>query len=80
MHSGPAEYARGVKATGSVETPIGALGVEASAAGIRRVRLPGDGELEPRGGWEAETHVAAGAAQIAEYVRGERETFDLELD
>ena len=67
-------------ASASVETAIGVVGIEATSVGIRRMRLPGDGELEARGSGVAEEHVAAGAEQVAEYVCGERETFDLELD
>lgn len=69
-----------VDAAASIESPLGAIGVEASEAGIRRVRLPGTGELEPRGAGVAEKHVTAAARQIAEFVRGERESFDLDLD
>ncbi len=64
----------------SVDSSLGAIGVEASEVGVARVRLPGGGELEPRGRGVAEAHLAAAALQIAEYARGERESFDLELD
>jgi methylated-DNA-[protein]-cysteine S-methyltransferase len=69
-----------VDAAVSVESPLGAIGVEASESGVRRVRLPGNGELEPRGGGAAELHVTAAAQQLAEYARGERESFELDLD
>jgi len=61
-----------------VDTPIGRLGVEATAVGVSRVRLPGDrvdqcvGDVTPLG--------RSAAAQLAEYARGEREEFDLPLD
>jgi methylated-DNA-[protein]-cysteine S-methyltransferase len=64
----------------SVETPLGTLGIEATETGVRRVRLPENGELEPRGGGPAEAHAASAAAQLEEYARGERESFDLPLD
>ena len=67
-------------ATTTVETPIGVLGVEATDAGVRRVRLPGAGELDPQGGGVAAASASAAAAQLAEYARGEREGFELELD
>jgi methylated-DNA-[protein]-cysteine S-methyltransferase len=64
----------------SVETSIGVLGVEATDAGIRRIRLPGDGELERRGAGPAAASASDAATQLAEYARGEREAFDLVLD
>ena len=69
-----------MKATGTVETSIGELGVEASEAGLRRVRLPGSGALDASGSGAAQARVAAAAEQIAEYARGEREMFEVELD
>ena len=36
-------------ATRAVETPIGTLGIDASEAGLRRVRLPGEHEAESGG-------------------------------
>ena len=69
-----------MNASASVESAWGSIGVEASDTGVRRVRLPGNGELEPRGSGAAEARVTVAAEQIAEYVRGEREAFDLELD
>lgn len=67
-------------ASASVDTPIGIVGVEASDAGVRRVRLPGGGELEPRGGGAAAESAAVAAAQLVEFARGEREEFDVPLD
>ena len=69
-----------MNATGTVETSIGELGVEASEAGLRRVRLPGGGALDASGSGTAQARVAAAAEQIAEYARGEREVFEVELD
>jgi methylated-DNA-[protein]-cysteine S-methyltransferase len=65
-----------------VETPIGTIGVEATDAGLRRVRLPGD-RLPTRrvaDDERAEANVAAAAEQLAKYASGERERFELELD
>ena len=65
-----------------VETPLGTLGVEATDVGLRRVHLPdarartGD---SPGIGSAATTAVDAGA-QLSEYARGERETFEVVLD
>lgn len=66
----------------TAEGPIGEVGVEASVHGLRRVRLPGErsrtGDLPGTGASAA--HAAAAAAQIAEYLGGEREAFDVVLD
>ena len=67
-------------ASTSVATPIGLLGVEATEDGIRRVRLPGDGELEHSGGGAAAESAASAAAQLEQYARGERVEFELILD
>lgn len=64
----------------SIETPIGVLGVEASKVGVRRVRLPVSGEREATGSEAAASNAAVAAAQLEEYARGERESFDLILD
>jgi methylated-DNA-[protein]-cysteine S-methyltransferase len=63
-----------------IETPIGAVGIEASEVGVRRVRLPGDAHPAPAAVASGDGVVAAAAAQIREYASGERETFDLPLD
>jgi len=67
-------------ASRSVDTRIGLLGVEASEDGLRRVRLPGGGEVEPRGEGVAAERVASAAAQLEQYARGERDEFDVSLD
>jgi methylated-DNA-[protein]-cysteine S-methyltransferase len=66
----------------TIETSIGALGVEATDAGVRRVRLPNGGaRRRGRGGaGPASAHVALAAAQFEEYLAGEREEFDFPLD
>jgi methylated-DNA-[protein]-cysteine S-methyltransferase len=67
-------------AAGSVETAIGALGIEATDLGVRRVRLPDAPDREPRGSGAAEAHLERAAAQLAEYAAGERRSFDLVVD
>jgi methylated-DNA-[protein]-cysteine S-methyltransferase len=62
----------------TVDTPLGTIGIEASEAGLRRVRLPGDGVSGA--GTPGGAHSETAAAQIAEYAAGRREQFDLELD
>jgi methylated-DNA-[protein]-cysteine S-methyltransferase len=66
----------------ALETPIGAVGIEASDAGVRRVRLPNGGGPSVAVGTrdEAAAHAAAAAAQLDEYFGGEREQFDFALD
>src|SRR5262245_26775619 len=56
------------------------LGIEASEAGLRRVRLPGEGESQETSNGTAVGSAAAAASQLAEYAAGEREVFDLVLD
>lgn len=70
------------EATAAVETPIGTIGVEATNAGVRRIRLPGEGVpgTGTPGAGPAATNVTAAARQVAEYAAGERERFELELD
>jgi methylated-DNA-[protein]-cysteine S-methyltransferase len=63
-----------------VETPFGRLGVVASGAGVRRVRLPGAAVVEAAGGPGAAAIAGRAAAQLAEYLGGERQVFDLPLD
>ncbi len=61
---------------------VGSVGVEATGRGLRRVRLPGEASpaADTHGPGAAERHAAAAADQIAEYLRGDRESFDLALD
>ncbi|MGE5292382.1 MAG: methylated-DNA--[protein]-cysteine S-methyltransferase [Micromonosporaceae bacterium] len=66
------------------DSPVGLLGVVASAEGLRRVLLPNEARRVSR---MPQSHVirAGGAAtraieQIAQYARGERKEFDLPLD
>ena len=67
-------------ASTSIDTRIGRVGVEATEDGVRRVRLPGTGDLERSGGGAAGESAASAAVQLEEYGRGEREEFDLPLD
>jgi methylated-DNA-[protein]-cysteine S-methyltransferase len=68
-----------VAETLTVVTRLGAVGVEASEAGLRRVWLPGS--RRPAGAGSPSTVPGAAAVeQIAEYAAGEREDFDLVLD
>ena len=65
-----------------VETPLGTVGVEATEVGVRRVHLPDGGvpaSKTPGSGTAAATATDA-AAQLEEYMRGERETFDVVFD
>lgn len=64
------------------ETPLGTIGVEASAAGLTRVRLPGAGGAGARPGGDEPAAARAEAAleQLAEYASGQREIFDVEVD
>lgn len=67
--------------TVSVETAIGIVGIEASDAGVRRVRLPGSTQLERRDGSDVVgERTALAAAELEEYACGERAAFDFPLD
>lgn len=64
-----------------VDTPLGTFGVEATPAGISRVRLPGDRSTAVENGdGEAAAIAERAFTQLAEYARGERQEFDLALD
>jgi methylated-DNA-[protein]-cysteine S-methyltransferase len=66
----------------TLETPIGALGIVASDAGLRRVRLPGSsGSRTRERGSEGAAAIAERAAlEIGEYLAAERTVIDLPLD
>ena len=72
----------GTSARTSVATPLGTIGVEASAAGLRRVRLPDEGVPSPdvHTGGTADDVLASAVAQLSEYADGARELFDVEID
>ena len=67
----------------SIDSPVGTIGVESTAAGLRRVHLPGD-HVRRAGSTDEGSAAAANAeraiAQVEEYLRGEREEFDVVLD
>jgi len=66
-------------ATAVVATGLGTFRIEASAAGVSKIRLPGAGaQVEHDGDGGATARLAA--TQIEEYARGERRDFDLPLD
>ncbi len=69
-------------ARAGIETQLGAVGVEATEAGVSRVRLPGGrgSPAAPSGEGRASTHALSAALQLREYFAGERERFELELD
>lgn len=73
---------RTIDAATSVETHLGAIGIEATAAGVSRVRLPGESRTPPaeRSGGRAVENVSTAATQVLEYTAGERERFDVALD
>lgn len=65
----------------SIDSPVGTIGVESTAAGLRRVRLPGgDHRDDSTGDGSAAVNTERAAAQIGQYLRGEREEFDVVLD
>jgi methylated-DNA-[protein]-cysteine S-methyltransferase len=68
-------------ATVELETAFGVLGVDATEAGVRRVHLPGArhsaGDL---GNGPAAELATKAVSQFDEYLRGERDEFDFELD
>ena len=69
-------------ATGFADTRLGQIGVEATEAGIRRVRLPGEtgDRLVTRGDGRAAEKVSAAVEQLTEYADRARQEFDLELE
>jgi methylated-DNA-[protein]-cysteine S-methyltransferase len=65
----------------AVETAIGAIGVVATAEGLRRVLLPGNSlPAVHEGDAEAAARARDAVLQLEEYAAGQRRTFDLELD
>jgi methylated-DNA-[protein]-cysteine S-methyltransferase len=79
------------QAAAAVETRLGTIGVEATDAGVRRVRLPGEGRSQAeaagnacnsllQGDGLAAANAVAAAEQLAEYADGRRERFELDLD
>ena len=65
----------------SLVAVIGTVGIEATEAGLRRVRLPGNEAGHDAGGDESAAANAEHAArQLGEYLRGTREAFQIPLD
>jgi methylated-DNA-[protein]-cysteine S-methyltransferase len=62
--------------------PFGDVGVEATANGLRRVRLPGERVLggDSNGTGRAAEHAEVAAGQIVEYLAGNRQVFSVALD
>jgi methylated-DNA-[protein]-cysteine S-methyltransferase len=65
-----------------IDSPVGTIGVESTAEGLRRVRLPGGDSPrdDSKRDGSAAVNTERAAAQIGEYLRGEREEFDVALD
>lgn len=61
----------------NVASPVGAWGVEGDEQGIARIYLPGEKGPASRG--TPPKCVADGAAQLEEFLRGERRSFRLKL-
>ena len=66
----------------SIDSPVGAIGVESTAAGLRRVRLPGGDAPrdDSTGKGSAAVNAERAVVQLQEYLRGERVEFDVALD
>jgi methylated-DNA-[protein]-cysteine S-methyltransferase len=62
------------------ETSIGSFGVEATDAGVRRVRLPNASGPEVDGDGGAARHATSAVSELEEYFHGERREFGFALD
>jgi methylated-DNA-[protein]-cysteine S-methyltransferase len=68
-------------ATVVLATPVGAVGVTASARGLHRVTLPAHSAPAPSAGSPAAAAAVSDASrQLEEYLDGSRTSFELELD
>ena len=67
-------------AAARVHTPIGLLGVAATARGLWRVEFDARKIKPARGDAQAQTHLAAAVKQLQEYFSGQRKRFDVPLD
>jgi methylated-DNA-[protein]-cysteine S-methyltransferase len=74
--------AQATRTTIALETPIGTLGLEATEAGLQRVRLPGENRLvrDTVGGGRSTEIAGDAAAQLTEYLDGGRTEFEIGLD
>jgi methylated-DNA-[protein]-cysteine S-methyltransferase len=70
------------RASTSFGAAIGTVGVEATDAGLRRVRLPGSGagSDDAADDGRAAANAERAAGQLDEYLRGTREEFQIPLD
>lgn len=77
-----AEHGYESRASLSFETPIGTVSVEATEVGLRHVRLPGERALpqDANGNKHAAAHATAAVGQLEQYLRGDREQFEIALD
>jgi O-6-methylguanine DNA methyltransferase len=67
-------------AAARVHTPIGTLGVAATARGLRRIEFDARKIRPARGAAEAQAHLASAVQQLREYFSGQRKEFNLPLD
>ncbi len=67
-------------AAARVHTPIGTLGVAATARGLWRIEFDARRIRPARGDAEAQAHLAAAVQQLREYFSGQRKEFDVPLD
>jgi methylated-DNA-[protein]-cysteine S-methyltransferase len=73
---------RSARASITVDTAIGHVGVEATDSGVSRVRLPGSAAGASSVGQSpcAAARASAAGDQLVEYARGDREHLEVELD
>ena len=69
-----------VTAAARIQTPIGTLGVAATARGLWRIEFDARRIRPARGDAEAQAHLAAAVKQLREYFSGQRKEFDVPLD
>jgi len=67
-------------AAARMHTPIGTLGVAATARGLWRIEFDARRIRPARGDAEAQAHLAAAVQQLREYFSGQRKEFDVPLD
>lgn len=66
----------------TLETPIGPLGIETTARGVRRIDFNPNGtaKASPSADPAARQHLERAVKQLREYFAGERDRFELTLD
>ena len=67
-------------AAARVKTPIGMLGVAATARGLRRVEFDARRVRPARGDAQAQAHLVEAVKQLQEYFSGRRKKFNVPLD